>query len=231
MLSESFEESGIITLLTCGVTMAHYTWYNLSPQGKIVSSVAISITGSAAESFVFAYMGLCTFTYTKSEHGTEYPWSLSFIGIMTCIIIVGRCIAVWTAHGLFKACCKMKDIDINELLFITYGGMIRGAIAFGLVLKIDDTKGPDGEFNFKERGCVITTTLACVIITTVGFGSFMPVVQKILVKPPSDDNLPMKSRDPTEINVENTDKTGYLIKNPVITSSNTSYSDKKMTYQ
>ena len=31
MVSESCEESGIITLLTCGVTMAHYTWYNLSP--------------------------------------------------------------------------------------------------------------------------------------------------------------------------------------------------------
>lgn len=177
-----------------------------------MSSVAISITGSAAESFVFAYMGLCTFTYTKSEHKVgEYPWSISFIAIMTAIIIVGRCIAVWTAHGLFKACCKMKDIDINELLFITYGGMIRGAIAFGLVLKIDDTIGADGETVFKERGCVITTTLACVIITTVGFGSFMPVVQKILVKPPGS-NLPMKSRDPTEITVSNTDKTGYIAK-------------------
>lgn len=94
---------------------------------------------------------------------------------MTAIIIVGRFIAVLTAHGIFKACCKMKDVDVNELLFITYGGMIRGAIAFGLVLKIDDTE-VDGETVFRERGCVITTTLACVIITTVGFGTFMPVV-------------------------------------------------------
>ena len=29
---------------------------------------------------------------------------------------------------------------------------------------------------FKERGAVVTTTLALVIITTVLFGSFMPVV-------------------------------------------------------
>lgn len=95
---------------------------------------------------------------------------------MTAIIIVGRFMAVWTAHGIFKCCCKMKDININELLFITYGGMIRGAIAFGLVLKIDESVDDNGETLFKERGCVITTTLACVIITTVGFGSFMPVV-------------------------------------------------------
>lgn len=31
MVSEAMAESGIITLLTCGITMAHYTWYNLSP--------------------------------------------------------------------------------------------------------------------------------------------------------------------------------------------------------
>lgn len=30
-ISESMGYSGIISLLTCGITMAHYTWYNLSP--------------------------------------------------------------------------------------------------------------------------------------------------------------------------------------------------------
>ena len=30
-LSEVLECSGIISLLTCGVIMGHYTWYNLSP--------------------------------------------------------------------------------------------------------------------------------------------------------------------------------------------------------
>jgi NhaP-type Na+/H+ or K+/H+ antiporter len=32
--------SGIIALLTSGIIMAHYGWYNLSPQGKHVSCVA-----------------------------------------------------------------------------------------------------------------------------------------------------------------------------------------------
>jgi len=63
-------------------------------------------------------------------------WSFSFIGWMTLIIIVGRFAAVWIVHFIFRFCCKMKDIDVRELCFITYGGMIRGAIAFGLVLKI-----------------------------------------------------------------------------------------------
>jgi len=37
-IAELFSMSGIISLLTCGIVMAHYTWYNLSPQGKHVSS-------------------------------------------------------------------------------------------------------------------------------------------------------------------------------------------------
>ena len=60
---------------------------------------------------------------------------------------------------------------MKELIFICYGGMIRGAIAFGLVLKIPI----DPEIN-PHRGIIVTTTLALVIITTVLFGSFMPVI-------------------------------------------------------
>jgi NhaP-type Na+/H+ or K+/H+ antiporter len=67
-LSEFAELSGIISLLTCGICMAHYTWYNLSPQGKTISSVTFSIFGSFAEAIVFAYIGLCTFTYVTNDY-------------------------------------------------------------------------------------------------------------------------------------------------------------------
>lgn len=131
----------MISLLTCGVVMAHYTWYNLSPQGKTMTSVSFSIFGAFAEAFVFAYIGLCVFTYANDErYGTHHVWSVSFIGWMCFIVIVGRIIGVWTAHFLFRMCMKKPDITFRELLFISWGGMIRGAIAFGLVLKIPEDK-------------------------------------------------------------------------------------------
>lgn len=170
-ISEYAEQSGMISLLTSGITMAHYTWYNLSPQGKTMTSVSFSIFGAFAEAFVFTYIGLCVFTYANDPTIDDQPhiWSVSFIGWMCFIVIVGRFIGVWLAHFLFRLCQKKPDISIRELCFITYGGMIRGAIAFGLVLKIDpkDTK------NFPEREVVVTTTLALVIITTLVFGTFM----------------------------------------------------------
>lgn len=159
----------MISLLTSGITMAHYTWYNLSPQGKTISSVSFSIFGAAAESFVFAYIGLCVFTYANDDTSdTHHIWSTSFIGWMCFIVIVGRFIAVWLAHGLFRMCQKTPDVTLRELCFITYGGMIRGAIAFGLVLKI-----PNDPEVFKEREVIVTTTLALVIFTTLFFGTFM----------------------------------------------------------
>ena len=57
--------------------------------------------------------------------------------------------------------------------------MIRGAIAFGLVLRI-----PEG---IEHRGVIVTTSLTLVIVTTVLYGSLMPLVQKFLVPPKKED--------------------------------------------
>jgi len=51
--------------------------------------------------------------------------------------------------------------------------MIRGAIAFGLVLRIDGTK-------FANRGVIVTTSLKLVVFTTVVFGSLLGMLQKCL---------------------------------------------------
>jgi NhaP-type Na+/H+ or K+/H+ antiporter len=173
--SAALQKSGIISLLTTGIFMAHFTWYNLSPQGKTVSSVTFSITGSGAESFVFAYIGLCTFSYAAQQE--EYPWDKYFVMIILSIVIFARTFATFFSHGVLRLCCLKSPSDVNfkELIFICYGGMIRGAIAFGLVLKIPtDAKGavPVNP----HKGIIVTTTLALVIITTVVFGSFMPIV-------------------------------------------------------
>ena len=50
--------------------------------------------------------------------------------------------------------------------------MIRGAIAFGLVLRIDK--------QFANRDVIVTTSLLLVIFTTVFFGSMLGVLQKFL---------------------------------------------------
>lgn len=70
-------------------------------------------------------------------------------------------------------------------MFIAYGGMIRGAIAFALVMKIPhvgspDCKVPDFCFAKEEYDLAVSTTLALVMITTLLFGTFMKAASKWL---------------------------------------------------
>jgi len=83
-----------------------------------------------AEAGVYCYVGIALYSQMSSW------WSYSFVFIMFFIIIIGRIIAVFSVFYSSRLCCKRKTINFNELCFITYAGMIRGAIAFALVLGI-----------------------------------------------------------------------------------------------
>ena len=55
---------------------------------------------------------------------------------------------------------------------IGYAGLIRGAIAFGLVLRVDQSVG--------QRSVIVTTCLTLVVFTTIFFGATVGLVQKCL---------------------------------------------------
>lgn len=50
--------SGITSLLTCAIIQSHYTYYNLSPQGKTTSTLTVTFMGTAAEAAVYSYVGI-----------------------------------------------------------------------------------------------------------------------------------------------------------------------------
>ena len=67
--------SGIISLLTCGIFNAHYSYYNLSPQGKIATTLTFSFLGEACEAAVYSYVGIALYSMIPTW------WSFSFIFI------------------------------------------------------------------------------------------------------------------------------------------------------
>lgn len=146
MASELFELSGIISLLTCGILMAHYAWYNLSPQSKQTTCLAFGAIGFGAEAFVFAYLGLTFFSYTS------YEWSWQFFVNEFFVVIIGRFLGI---VGLLYAVSFIfnheRELNFKEVCFLYCGGMIRGAIAFGLVLRLDHS--------LPNREVIITTSL------------------------------------------------------------------------
>jgi NhaP-type Na+/H+ or K+/H+ antiporter len=111
----------------------------LSPQGKSTTSVTFAFLGHTAEAAIYSYVGISLYSTIPGW------WSFEWIGIQMFIVIVGRLIAVFGTFYLFRLCFRKKTINWRELTFISYGGMIRGAIAFALVLQIphDCKTNPD----------------------------------------------------------------------------------------
>jgi len=122
--------SGITSLLTCGIVQSHYTYYNMSPQGKTASLFIVTFMGTVAEAAVYSYIGIALLNAIPEW------WSFEFIFAEFALIIVGRIVAVFCTFYAFRLCCKTRTINVLELCFITYAGMIRGAIAFALVLTL-----------------------------------------------------------------------------------------------
>ena len=130
LIIAGIQMSGIISLLTCGIFNAHYSYYNLSPQGKVATTLSFSFLGETCEAAVYAYVGISLYSMIPTW------WSFSFIFIQLGIIVAGRIFGVLCTFYTCRCCFRKKTINFWELCFIVYAGMIRGAIALALVLKI-----------------------------------------------------------------------------------------------
>ena len=164
--AEMVEFSGIISLLTCGVVMSHYAWYSLSPQGKHGSYLVFQTLGLLMEAFIFSYLGISYFSFTAND------WSWHLICVLLVIVIIGRFGGTVGLIGLLKLCGYESGITFKQVFFIGYAGLIRGAIAFGLVLRISDV--------VTNRSIIVTTCLTLVVFTTVFFGATVGLMQKCL---------------------------------------------------
>lgn len=78
---------------------------------------------------------------------------------MCGIILLGRGLGTIGMFGILRLLGKNTGLSLSEQIFIWYAGMIRGAIAFGLVLRIDKS--------YSNRDIIVTTSLSLVVITTV----------------------------------------------------------------
>jgi hypothetical protein len=74
-------------------------------------------------------------------------------------------------------------MTVNQLAFLAYAALIRGSIAFGLILKMDsDFMGLGFDvFTLEEIKVIKSTTSALVIITTIVFGAFTNFAQVVLL--------------------------------------------------
>ena len=65
-------------------------------------------------------------------------------------------------------------LSFREITLATFAAFIRGAIAFGLVEMLN-------EHHFVHKRVIVSSTMVLVITSTIIFGSFTPIVCKLLL--------------------------------------------------
>ena len=68
----------------------------------------------------------------------DMDWSPAFIIVEMFICIVARFMGTVVLLYMTAMCKHKRQVSLKQVFFICYAGLIRGAIAFGLVLKLDD---------------------------------------------------------------------------------------------
>ena len=72
---------------------------------------------------------------------------------------------------MFSLCGYNSGVSLKELVFISYVGYIRGAVAFGLVLRLDNS--------LPNRAVIVTTALFLVIFGIIFMGSTVSTMSRL----------------------------------------------------
>ncbi|XP_074859894.1 sodium/hydrogen exchanger 9 isoform X2 [Carettochelys insculpta] len=145
--------TGIVAVLFCGVTQAHYTYNNLSPDSKVRTKQLFEFMNFLAENVIFCYMGLALFTFQN------HIFNALFIFGAVVAIFIARACNIYPLSFILNLGRKQK-IPRNFQHMMMFSGL-RGAIAFALA--IQDTESQPKQMMF-------TTTLLIVFFTVWIFG-------------------------------------------------------------
>ncbi|XP_054839850.1 sodium/hydrogen exchanger 9 [Eublepharis macularius] len=145
--------TGIVAVLFCGVTQAHYTYNNLSADSKMRTKQMFEFMNFLAENVIFCYMGLALFTFQNHIFN-----ALFIFGAIVAIFIARAC-NIYPLSFILNLGRKQK-IPWNFQHMMMFSGL-RGAIAFALAIR--DTESQPKQMMF-------TTTLLIVFFTVWVFG-------------------------------------------------------------
>ncbi|KAK9401181.1 sodium/hydrogen exchanger 9 [Crotalus adamanteus] len=140
--------TGIVAVLFCGVTQAHYTYNNLSADSKMRTKQLFEFMNFLAENVIFCYMGLALFTFQN------HIFNALFIFGAFVAVFVARACNIYPISFILNLGRKQK-IPRNFQHMMMFSGL-RGAIAFALAIR--DTESQPKQMMF-------TTTLLIVFFT------------------------------------------------------------------
>ncbi|MBN3297500.1 SL9A6 protein, partial [Amia calva] len=148
LLAEACGFTGVVAVLFCGITQAHYTYNNLSPESQDRTKQLFELLNFLAENFIFSYMGLTLFTFQN------HVFNGTFIVGAFLAVFLGRAANIYPLSFLLNLGRRNK-ISANFQHMMMFAGL-RGAMTFALSIRDTATYA---------RQMMFSTTLLIVFFT------------------------------------------------------------------
>jgi len=175
-LGQGAQLSGIIAVLSCGMTMSHYTHENLSPENQQLTRNMYPVLASLTETMVFLYLGLSVFAF-------EGDYDIGFIGFGLLGVLISRAFNVFPLTWLVNLGRKPNfKINLKYQFFMWFAGL-RGGIAFVLSR---ETPGSTGVAMFS------TTLMIAFFTVFIEGGATIPLLRKLKI--PINENYDEETR-------------------------------------
>ncbi|KAK6060625.1 hypothetical protein COOONC_01717, partial [Cooperia oncophora] len=145
---------GIVSVLFCGISQAHYTFNNLSEESKHTTKQFFQMISFVLESFIFCYVGVSIFVENNQK------WNIGFLFFSLISIVVARGLFVYPLSFLLNI-WRRPRIPRSYQHMLVFAGL-RGAMAFALA---------DRNTSTDNRQIICSTTAAIVMVTVFFNGS------------------------------------------------------------
>uniref|UniRef100_A0A3Q2QMI6 Sodium/hydrogen exchanger n=1 Tax=Fundulus heteroclitus TaxID=8078 RepID=A0A3Q2QMI6_FUNHE len=148
LLAEACGMTGVVAVLFCGMTQAHYTYNNLSRDSQDRTKQLFELLNFLAENFIFSYMGLTLFSFQSHVFNPMF-----IIGAFLAVFL-GRAANIYPLSFLLNLGRRNK-IGMNFQHVMMFAGL-RGAMTFALSIRDTATYA---------RQMMFSTTLLIVFFT------------------------------------------------------------------
>ncbi|XP_074062930.1 sodium/hydrogen exchanger 3 [Macrotis lagotis] len=168
LTSEMLSLSAILAITFCGICCQKYVKANISEQSATTVRYTMKMLASGAETIIFMFLGI------SAVDPSIWTWNTAFILLTLVFISVYRAIGVVLQTWLLNK-YRMVQLEIIDQVVMSYGGL-RGAVAYALVVLLDEKK-------VKAKNLFVSTTIIVVFFTVIFQGlTIKPLVQWLKVK-------------------------------------------------
>ncbi|XP_074314780.1 sodium/hydrogen exchanger 1-like [Silene latifolia] len=181
MLAELFNLSGILSVFFCGMSMSHYTSYNVTEISRTTTKHMFATMSDIAEKFIFLYVGMDALDVQRWEVVLHrVGTSLAVSSSLLILVLLGRAMSIFPLSYLVNLTKRDPDekIELKRQVIIWWAGLMRGsvtmALAYSQFTKIAHTHEHGGAI-------MITSTISVIYFSTVVFGTLTKPLLRLLV--------------------------------------------------